>query len=334
MILGEKIYKLRNSSGLSQEQLAEKLQVSRQSISKWESGNTIPSMDKIVELSKIFGISTDYLLIDEIEDLPSEIVADLDSKKYIKEVSLEEARNFINVTKEAMTKIAFSIFLFIISAAPLLILIGLSQAPEKYLKEEVAITIGLGLLLPIIALGVMLWFTNAAKVEKYEYLEKEPFKLAYGVEGILEKELEEYLPKYYKLLGLSVGLFIISVLPLISVAVLFSDTNKEYYILLAVAVLLFIIAIGSFLLAKINIYKEAYYKLLQKGEFEKDNKRINKKLETFTSVYWIIITGLYLGYSFITKRWDISWVIWPFSGLVFGALSEIAKSIYSNKYKE
>lgn len=334
MILGEKIYKLRNASGLSQEQLSEKLQVSRQSVSKWESGNTIPSMDKIVELSKIFGISTDYLLIDEMEDLPSEIVANLDSKKYIQEVSLEESRRFIEVTKETMTKIAFSIFLFIISAAPLLILIGLSQDPKKHLKEEVAITIGLGLLLPIIALGVLLWITNATKIEKYEYLEKEPFKLAYGVKGILEKELEEYLPKHYKLVGLSVGLFIISVIPLISVALLFNDTNKEYYILLTVALLLFIVGIGSFLLAKTNIYKEAYQKLLQKGEFEKDNKEINKKLETFTTVYWQIVTALYLGYSFITRRWDISWIIWPFSGLVFAALNEIAKSVFSKKYKE
>lgn len=334
MILGEKIYKLRNASGLSQEQLAEKLQVSRQSISKWESGNTIPSMDKIVELSKIFGISTDYLLIDEIESLPSEIVADLDSDISIKEVSLEEARNFLNITKETMTKTAFSIFLFIISAAPLLILIGLSEAPENYLREELAIALGLGLLLILIAIGVSHLITNNAKVQKYEYLEKEPFKLAYGVKGILEKELEEYLTKHYKIVAFSVMLLIIACLPLISLSLLFGDTDKEYYTLFGAATLLFMIAFGVFSLVKSNIYKESYEKLLEKGEFEKENKKIKKKLEIFETNYWIIILVLYLGFSFLTKRWDISWLIWPFSLLIFVVLNSIAKSIFSDKYRK
>lgn len=334
MIIGEKIYKLRNASGLSQEQLAEKLQVSRQSISKWESGNTIPSMDKIVELSKIFGISTDYLLIDEIEDLPSEIVADLDSRKTIKEVTLEEARSFIEITKETMTRIAFSIFLFIISAAPLLVLIGLSQAPEKYLKEEVAITLGLGLLLPLVAIGVLILITTAAKLEKYEYLEKEPFKLAYGVKGILEKELDEYSPKYYKTVGLAIVLFIISALPLISVTLLFGGTSKGFYILLSVAALLFIVAVGVFLLIKSGIYKEAYDILLQKNEFKIEHKRIDKKLDTFTTVYWTLILAVYFGYSFITKKWAVSWIIWPVAGLVYAALYAIAESVLDDNYGE
>ncbi|MDE7247584.1 MAG: helix-turn-helix domain-containing protein, partial [Lachnospiraceae bacterium] len=62
MTLGEKIYKLRTQQGLSQEALGEKLGVSRQSVSKWETDQSIPELDKIVALSEIFGVSTDYLL--------------------------------------------------------------------------------------------------------------------------------------------------------------------------------------------------------------------------------------------------------------------------------
>lgn len=62
MSLGEKIYKLRTESGMSQETLAEKLQVSRQSISKWETDSAVPELGKVVALSEIFGVSTDYLL--------------------------------------------------------------------------------------------------------------------------------------------------------------------------------------------------------------------------------------------------------------------------------
>ena len=69
MILADKIIDLRKKQGWSQEQLAEQLGVSRQSVSKWESAMSVPDMDKIVKLSNIFGVSTDYLLKDEIEEI-------------------------------------------------------------------------------------------------------------------------------------------------------------------------------------------------------------------------------------------------------------------------
>lgn len=64
MALPEKLYTLRKKSGLSQEQLAEALNVSRQAISKWEGGSAMPESDKLLALSNYFGISLDYLLKD------------------------------------------------------------------------------------------------------------------------------------------------------------------------------------------------------------------------------------------------------------------------------
>jgi transcriptional regulator with XRE-family HTH domain len=66
MTLSEKIQQLRKTNNLSQEQLAEKLAVSRQAISKWELGESIPDTDKVIQLSRIFQVSTDYLLHDDI----------------------------------------------------------------------------------------------------------------------------------------------------------------------------------------------------------------------------------------------------------------------------
>ena len=74
MMLNEKIHQLRKRRGLSQEALASKLTVSRQSISKWELGESVPDTENIVQLSKIFCVSTDYLLNDEYEsdnDIPA-----------------------------------------------------------------------------------------------------------------------------------------------------------------------------------------------------------------------------------------------------------------------
>lgn len=62
MALSEKLYALRKKSGLSQEQLAEQLSVSRQAISKWESGQSVPESDKLLTISKYFNVSLDYLM--------------------------------------------------------------------------------------------------------------------------------------------------------------------------------------------------------------------------------------------------------------------------------
>lgn len=62
MRLSEKIMDLRKKSGWSQEELAEKLGISRQSVSKWETGESMPDLDKIIRMSELWNVSTDYLL--------------------------------------------------------------------------------------------------------------------------------------------------------------------------------------------------------------------------------------------------------------------------------
>ena len=73
MKLHEKIYQLRKQAGMSQEEAAERLNISRQALSRWENGTAQPAANNIVEISKLFEVSTDYLLNDKYEsddDLP------------------------------------------------------------------------------------------------------------------------------------------------------------------------------------------------------------------------------------------------------------------------
>ena len=67
MILAEKITEERKKNGWSQEEMAEKLSVSRQAVSKWESAQSTPDLQKVLRLAEIFGVSTDYLLKDELK---------------------------------------------------------------------------------------------------------------------------------------------------------------------------------------------------------------------------------------------------------------------------
>lgn len=68
MTLGERLQKLRKERGLSQDQVAEQLDVSRQAVSKWERDEAVPEIDKIIALSRIFSVSTDYILKDEVKE--------------------------------------------------------------------------------------------------------------------------------------------------------------------------------------------------------------------------------------------------------------------------
>lgn len=67
-MIGTKISFCRKKAGLSQEALATRLNISRQAVSRWETGEAVPDTEKIVQLSRLFQVSTDYLLLDEIEE--------------------------------------------------------------------------------------------------------------------------------------------------------------------------------------------------------------------------------------------------------------------------
>ena len=67
MILAEKITEERKKNGWSQEELASRIGVSRQAVSKWESAGAVPDLQKILQLAELFGVSIDYLLKDEME---------------------------------------------------------------------------------------------------------------------------------------------------------------------------------------------------------------------------------------------------------------------------
>lgn len=73
MKLNEKIYQLRKQSGMSQEETAQRLHISRQALSRWENGTAQPAANNIIEISKLFGVTTDYLLNDDYQsdaDIP------------------------------------------------------------------------------------------------------------------------------------------------------------------------------------------------------------------------------------------------------------------------
>ena len=103
MILADKIMALRKKAGWSQEELAARLNVSRQSVSKWESAQSIPDMDKVVQMSRLFGVTTDFLLKDELEE-EAPCAAAQDDDTPLRRVSLTQASAYLALRKAAAPK--------------------------------------------------------------------------------------------------------------------------------------------------------------------------------------------------------------------------------------
>ena len=125
MILADKIIALRKKAGWSQEELAEQLGVSRQAVSKWEGAQSVPDMERILQMSKVFGVTTDYLLKDELE---AEEYAASEPDTELHRVTMEDAARYLDLRKAAAPKMALATFLCITSAIPLLLLGAWSES--------------------------------------------------------------------------------------------------------------------------------------------------------------------------------------------------------------
>lgn len=99
MILADKIITLRKKAGWSQEELASQLGVTRQSVSKWEGAQSVPDLDKVVQMSRLFGVSTDYLLKDELEE--EEFVESEADETPLRRVTMEQARDTLRCARPA-----------------------------------------------------------------------------------------------------------------------------------------------------------------------------------------------------------------------------------------
>ncbi|KIR01445.1 hypothetical protein P261_00259 [Lachnospiraceae bacterium TWA4] len=321
MIISEKLYQLRNRSGLSQEELAEKMNVSRQSISKWESGSSIPTIDKILELSKIYGVSTDFLLRDDLEEFPGEVVPNEEKFDKALNLTMETVTDYLNVVKVSANKISLGVLLCIVSPVVILILEGLRIGHKIPWSEDMVGGIGAAALLGLVAVAVMLFITSALRLKSFDYLNTDVFSLDYGVAGVIEKEEKEYVSTFIKGISMGVAFCIIAVIPLI-ITVGFNEENEEL-LLYMTAILLLIIACGVHMIVLVNLRKSAYSKLLQIGDYRIEEKNKRKKLEKFSGIYWGLVTAIYLGISFWKMNWHISWIIWP----VAGAFSAVAYSV-------
>ncbi len=326
MILADKIIDLRKKNGWSQEELASQLGVSRQSVSKWESAASIPDLDKIIRLSKIFGVSTDYLLKDSMEpEAQEEDAGDTSDDEPVHTVSLEEARTYLDTARAVAGKIALGVSLCILSPTVLIFLSGLSDHEGGYaIPESVGVGVGLPLIFVLVAIAVSLFIFFGRRLEPYDYMEKDPIELSYGVDGIVKKLKEKYEPSHNMALIVGVALCIVSIIPLFIAAALDEEGMLP---IIGLDLCLILVALGVFLLVKTCVVFGSFQRLLEEGDYSRRHKLEEKRFDALDTIYWCVVTAAYLGWSFYTMDWHRTWIIWPCAAVLFGAVRAIASLV-------
>lgn len=326
MILADKIAEERKKNGWSQEELAEQLGVSRQAVSKWESAGSVPDLQKVIQLAELFGVSTDYLLKDEMEpEMRGTGYEGLsEPQQALRRVTMGEANEFLDAKEKFAPLIANATALCILSPVLLILLNAFSESRRLPLPENLAAGIGCMVLLVFIAAAVFIFIISGSKMSHLEQLEKEPFETEYGVTGMVKERRGAYEEKYTIGTAIGVVLCILSVIPLLVAGAMdFPDDICAA----CVSVLLVLIALGVNSLIRVGMVKGSYDTLLQEGEFSKREKLVKKKLDTFSGVYWLLATAMYLAWSFKTMEWDQTWVLWPVAGVLFAVVCGIARMI-------
>lgn len=332
MYLADKIILLRKKAGLTQEELAELLEVSRQSISKWENGTSIPDMEKIIRLSDVFHVSTDALLREDLSvdpgDEPVETPIEVLDYPTLFPVSLEFAQDFLQDTLWQSKKIALGVLCFILSPALLIFLSIVAEAQGH--SEALSFVFGFIALAALIVFGLHLVISASLQLKPYEPLRQEPLDTAYGVEGLARRELETSAPGYVRHLITAIGLFLLSPVPIILIDYL--DPESALASATSIVLLLVIISIGVYLLVPAAAYRGALQQLLETDDYTR-KKKANLFPQLFAQIYWPIITAIYLCYSLLTNDWGRSWIIWPVAAVLSSGLAVIFHHLGHKKIK-
>ena len=330
MILADKIMTLRKKIGWSQEELAAQLNVSRQSVSKWEGAQSIPDMDKVVQMSRLFGVTTDFLLKDELE-IEEHTQSEPMDEPPLRRVTMEEASAYLALRRAAAPKMALATFLCIISPVALLMLAAMSEVSRFGISENAASGIGLCGLLVLVAIGVALFLTCSAKVRDFAFLEEEPFETQYGVSGMVKERMQDFANTYSRLNITGTVLCILSAVPLfVSMCM---ETSDVVYVA-AVCLLLIIAGIGCVAFTYGGTIHASMERLLEEGDYTRQQKSRRGVKGAISTIYWLLVTAIFMWYTFGPSgngQARYSWFIWAIAGVLYAAVMLVVNLIQRSR---
>lgn len=228
--------------------------------------------------------------------------------------TLEDARYLISAYSIEGNKIGLGI---------LLILIGAGLIPTLA-TFDLAI-IGVMILLVLVAAAVGLFIHAGLQLEAIEKSLQEGdnvFYLTADDYEIVDNQYQQFQERNRFRIPLGVMLCIVSALPILYFAFLDNDFLIQRY-----GVILLMIAVGTgvYQFVMYGMNETAYEKVLNIGEYSKVEREFQQRIEPISSVYWSVVTLIYLAWSFLTMDWHYTWIIWPIAGVLWGLIALLIK---------
>jgi Predicted transcriptional regulators len=291
-MFGENLQNLRKIKSMSQEQLAEKLDVSRQAVSKWESGGGYPEIDKIISICEIFNCNMDILMKGKIsEDTTG------DKKRY-------------DIFENTFSKgIAFGVGLILIGVTLFLFISGLVQSNAIDSDKFDAIAVAVLLCFVVISVPIFIFLG----IRKADFKKKYP-KLP---NFYTEEEIDEFNKKFPVAISIGVVLIIFGVILLIllpGIGVVTEESNIPVTILMALVTVA--VTIFTYYGNQKVKYDIDAYNLENSSIATPEDIIVNEKIGRMSGVIMLTATAIYLFISFVFNCWEISWIVFPIGGIM------------------
>ena len=286
-MFSQNLQKIRSEKNLSQEQLADKIGVSRQTISARESGKASPELDKITAISKLFSVSIDEL-VGEIKTEASNFDKKEYEKNYSKIALLRASGIFI-----LFSGIAFGAFFF-----------------EKGVIAGVGLMISLAISVPLFILA-----KNTDELENNKLIKSKK-----SLENVFANSEIEFAAKN-KILG---SILLVSLL-FIAIAIhqiIVYLTNFGENLANAIFMLLLGIAVASATYAN-----SVFAKIQNFEDNKAENIKTNEKIGFFAAILMLSLTAIFLIYSFISKDWSSAEILFPIGGIAIGIYAIFVKKL-------
>ena len=272
-------------------------------------GQVIAEFGNLDELAGNLGISNEVsALISESEQIN---MTDQDVERYLA------------VSRESGRQVAGGVTLILLGVIILMLL--QSIADMGWLVEKVAQAFGIGGLLLMVAIAVYMFIMAGVKTDKYENMETKFVNIDPYLRNRIKLQKDEYITAFGRSIATGVFLILLGVIVLVTVTIL--EVGGNFVPQLLVPGLLAMVAIATALFITSGVKLGAYDKLLNEGDYSKRKKAEAVTMQPLSGLYWTLVLGGYLAWSFIGNAWAISWIVWPIAGVLFGAIASISSML-------
>lgn len=288
MAFSENLQYIRAQAGVTQEQLAEQLEVSRQSVSKWESGASFPEMDTLLRICNLYDVNLDTLLRGSVE-----------------ESHISDTTRYDSHMNRFSLQIALSVFA-IIAGVALMILLNALGLPEM-----------LATAVFMLILTVSVVVLVASSIQHDNFRKKNPL-----IQDFYSEETKDaFHQKFVWYMAGGVGAILFGVVLLISVFAFLPE--REPYESFAGAVFLLLVAgaVFSFIYGGMQEDKYKVWKYNQDNNPDPEAKKRLNLVGAVSVAIMLIATAIYVGLGFTRNAWGTAWWIYPVGGILCGVVS-------------